>query len=262
VLVEQFRPGVMERLGLGFEALHAINPRLVYCSITGYGQSGPRAEEAGHDLNYIGNTGLLALNPGPPDRPVVPPALIADIGGGTLPAVINILLGLRQLTRLGRQPCRAGRRHVHVRGALASVRPPGRFGMGGAGSRAARRAISYPTRDGGSVCCAALEQVLACIYASDRACPGSSTTAAIRRQARLRSRHHRRQDRRPMAAGARRRHCCVTIWRAWRRRLAIHVSSREDCSPTVAGIDYAALPCRSINVSRQAGTVRAVRSWR
>ena len=65
VLVEQFRPGVMARLGLGYEAVRAINPRLVYCSITGYGQTGPRADEAGHDLNYIGNTGLLALNPGP-----------------------------------------------------------------------------------------------------------------------------------------------------------------------------------------------------
>jgi alpha-methylacyl-CoA racemase len=60
VLVEQFRPGVMERLGLSYDALRAINPRLLYCSITGYGQSGPRSGEAGHDLNYIGNTGLLA----------------------------------------------------------------------------------------------------------------------------------------------------------------------------------------------------------
>src|SRR5712672_4275936 len=94
ILVEQFRPGVMDRLGLGFEAVRAINPRIVYCSISGFGQSGPRAEEAGHDLNYIGNTGLLALNPG--TSPTVPPALVADIGGGSFPAVLNILLGLRQ----------------------------------------------------------------------------------------------------------------------------------------------------------------------
>ena len=64
MLVEQFRPGVMERLGLGYDAVRAINPRLVYCSITGYGQSGPRAGEAGHDLNYIGKTGLLGAQPG------------------------------------------------------------------------------------------------------------------------------------------------------------------------------------------------------
>ena len=96
ILVEQFRPGVMARLGLGYEAVKALNPKLIYCSITGYGQSGPRADEAGHDLNYIGYTGLLALNPGPVDKPVVPPALIADIGGGTFPAVINILLALNE----------------------------------------------------------------------------------------------------------------------------------------------------------------------
>src|ERR1044071_8196940 len=101
ILVEQFRPGVMERLGLGYATVQRANPRIVYCSITGYGQSGPRAGEAGHDLNYIGNTGLLALNPGPAASPVVPPALVADIAGGTLPAVMNILLALRQRDRTG-----------------------------------------------------------------------------------------------------------------------------------------------------------------
>src|SRR5262249_41987713 len=101
VLVEQFRPGVMGRLGLSYDDVRRINPRLVYCSITGYGQDGPRAGEAGHDLNYIGNTGLLALQPRPLERPVVPPALVADIGGGTFPAVINILLGLRQRDATG-----------------------------------------------------------------------------------------------------------------------------------------------------------------
>ena len=65
ILVEQFRPSVLQRLGLGYDAVSAINPRLIYCSISGYGQTGPRAQEAGHDLNYIGNTGLLALQPGP-----------------------------------------------------------------------------------------------------------------------------------------------------------------------------------------------------
>src|SRR5437868_1297849 len=94
VLVEQFRPGVMERLGLGFEAVQKRNPKIVYCSITGYGQEGPRRNEAGHDINYIGTTGLLSLSPGSMDRPTVPPALIADIGGGSFPAVINILLAL------------------------------------------------------------------------------------------------------------------------------------------------------------------------
>jgi crotonobetainyl-CoA:carnitine CoA-transferase CaiB-like acyl-CoA transferase len=94
VLVEQFRPGVMERLGFGYDAVKKRNLKLIYCSITGYGQRGPRRDEAGHDINYIGATGLLSLSPGPSDRPTVPPALIADIGGGTFPAVINILLAL------------------------------------------------------------------------------------------------------------------------------------------------------------------------
>ena len=88
ILVEQFRPGITEKLGFGYDAARAINPRLIYCSITGYGQTGPRATEAGHDLNYIGNTGLLSLQPGPPDRPVVPPALIADIAGRFEPALL------------------------------------------------------------------------------------------------------------------------------------------------------------------------------
>ncbi|MGE0845567.1 MAG: CaiB/BaiF CoA transferase family protein [Flavobacteriaceae bacterium] len=101
VLIEQFRPGVMERLGLGYEALREINPRLVYCSITGYGQEGPRAAEAGHDLNYVGNTGVLAQSYGHGRDLVVPPALVADIGGGTLPAVINILLALFGRERSG-----------------------------------------------------------------------------------------------------------------------------------------------------------------
>ena len=94
VLVEQFRPGVMDRLGLGFEHLSALNPRLVYCAITGYGQDGPKAQVAAHDLNYMADSGLLSLAADAAGAPVVPPALIADIGGGAYPAVINILLGL------------------------------------------------------------------------------------------------------------------------------------------------------------------------
>lgn len=94
VLVEQFRPGVMDRLGLGFEAVRAINPGIIYCSITGYGQTGPHRHVAGHDLNYIAETGLLALSHGNAAQPVLPPALIADIAGGAYPAVINILLAL------------------------------------------------------------------------------------------------------------------------------------------------------------------------
>jgi len=94
VLVEQFRPGVMDRLGLGYEAVREINPGLIYCSITGYGQTGPKASAAGHDLNYIGDAGILSLSRGPDDQPTMPFGLVADIGGGTYPAVMNILLAL------------------------------------------------------------------------------------------------------------------------------------------------------------------------
>ena len=102
IVVEQFRPGVMDRLGLGYAALDKINPRIIFCAITGYGQHGPRAGVAAHDLNYIAEAGLLALAAGADGAPVPPPALIADIGGGTYPAVINILLALRSRDRTGK----------------------------------------------------------------------------------------------------------------------------------------------------------------
>jgi alpha-methylacyl-CoA racemase len=102
VLVEQFRPGVMARLGLDYARLSAINPRLVYCSITGYGQTGPKRDVAAHDVNYIAESGLLSLSMGSPSHPVLPPALIADIAGGSYPAVMNILLALRERDRSGR----------------------------------------------------------------------------------------------------------------------------------------------------------------
>jgi alpha-methylacyl-CoA racemase len=102
VLIEQFRPGVMERLGLDYATLVASNPRLIYCSITGYGQSGPKAQVAAHDLNYLAETGLLHLAAGGDGAPVVPPALIADIAGGSYPAALNILLALRARDATGR----------------------------------------------------------------------------------------------------------------------------------------------------------------
>jgi crotonobetainyl-CoA:carnitine CoA-transferase CaiB-like acyl-CoA transferase len=95
VLVEQFRPGVMERLGLGYEVVSEANPRLVYCSITGYGQNGANAQRAAHDLNYMAESGLLDLVRDDSGNPPLPPVLAADIAGGAYPAVINIMLALR-----------------------------------------------------------------------------------------------------------------------------------------------------------------------
>jgi alpha-methylacyl-CoA racemase len=94
VLIEQFRPGVMERLGLSYAAVRAINDQIIYCSITGFGQCGPRHGMAGHDLNYLALTGLLSLAADKNGAPSIPPALIADIAAGSYPAVVNILLAL------------------------------------------------------------------------------------------------------------------------------------------------------------------------
>ncbi|MEP9365845.1 CaiB/BaiF CoA-transferase family protein [Xanthobacter sp. VNH20] len=102
VLIEQFRPGVMNRLGLGYEAVRRMNSSLVYCSITGWGQNGPKADIAAHDLNYMAETGVLGLSVGADGAPVLPPVLAADVAGGTYPAVINILLALKQRDQSGR----------------------------------------------------------------------------------------------------------------------------------------------------------------
>ncbi|WP_459617008.1 CaiB/BaiF CoA transferase family protein [Bordetella sp. 2513F-2] len=96
VVVEQFRPGVMARLGLDYETLSRINPRLIYCSITTYGQYGPKALRASHDLNFQAETGMLALSADANGAPVVPPTLTGDLAAGAYPAVVNILLALRQ----------------------------------------------------------------------------------------------------------------------------------------------------------------------
>jgi len=101
VLVEGNRPGVMDRLQLGWDVLHARNPRLVMCSITGYGQNGPFAARAGHDLNYMATAGALGLN-GPRDGMPVPLSVqVADIGGGGLQPAVAILGALVGVQRGG-----------------------------------------------------------------------------------------------------------------------------------------------------------------
>jgi crotonobetainyl-CoA:carnitine CoA-transferase CaiB-like acyl-CoA transferase len=103
VLIESFRPGVMDRLGVGYEALRQENPALIYCAITGFGQTGPMAQRAGHDLNYLAVSGLLSTG-GDGDRVVPPGFQAADIAGGSLYGVIGVLAALydRQRTGLGR----------------------------------------------------------------------------------------------------------------------------------------------------------------
>jgi len=100
-LLEGFRPGVMERLGLGPDVVLGQNPRLVYGRMTGWGQAGPLAHTAGHDLNYIAPTGALAAI-GPRDRPVPPLNLVGDYGGGALYLVSGVLAALLSAARTGR----------------------------------------------------------------------------------------------------------------------------------------------------------------
>ncbi len=94
VVLESFRPGVLERLGLGYEQLKEANPRIIYCAISGYGQEGPARLRAGHDLNYAGYSGLLDYNRGPNGEPAMPPTQIGDLAGGSYMAVIGILTAL------------------------------------------------------------------------------------------------------------------------------------------------------------------------
>ncbi len=101
VLLESFRPGVLDRLGVGWETLRAQNPRLVYCAITGYGQDGPNRDRSGHDMNYLGLNGLLGLTGEPDGQPVQAAGQIADLGGGALMAVVGVLVALRERERSG-----------------------------------------------------------------------------------------------------------------------------------------------------------------
>ncbi|HKS17624.1 MAG TPA: CaiB/BaiF CoA-transferase family protein [Bradyrhizobium sp.] len=99
-LIEGFRPGVMERLGLGPDVVMARNPRLVYGRMTGWGQDGPLAHAAGHDINYISVTGALAAI-GPKQKPVPPLNLVGDFGGGSLYLVVGVLAALLEAVKSG-----------------------------------------------------------------------------------------------------------------------------------------------------------------
>jgi alpha-methylacyl-CoA racemase len=102
VLVESFRPGVLEKLGVGFDVLSQANPALVYCPITGYGQDGPNRDRAGHDMNYLGLNGILGLTGEAGGPPIQSGAQIADLGGGGLMAAVGILAALQEARRSGK----------------------------------------------------------------------------------------------------------------------------------------------------------------
>ncbi|TAK47867.1 MAG: CoA transferase [Xanthobacteraceae bacterium] len=163
VLIEQFRPGVMERLGFGWGRLRALNPRLIYCSITGYGSKSPRRDVAGHDLNYAALTGVLDGGRGGDGVPALPPVLAADIAGGAYPAVMNILLTLRQRDATGAgchlDIAMADNMFTFAYGGLADGFATGHWPRPGAEllSGGSPRYQIYPTADGRFLAAAPIE---------------------------------------------------------------------------------------------------------
>ena len=101
IVIEQFRPGVMERLGLDYAALKKINPRLIYCSITGYGQNGPLRDRAGHDINYLARSGIISYSGRKNTVPALMGVQIADLSSGAQNAIIGILAALHHRTVSG-----------------------------------------------------------------------------------------------------------------------------------------------------------------
>jgi crotonobetainyl-CoA:carnitine CoA-transferase CaiB-like acyl-CoA transferase len=166
VLVESFRPGVMDKLGCGFETLAKENPRLIYCAITGYGQTGPDRLKAGHDLNYIARAGVLGYGGSRESGPATPGVQIGDVGGGSLFGVVGILAAVYERQRTGKG------RLVDIsmtEGAMAflHLHLGARLAMGKEGVPLARGSESlnggyacygtYPTQDGKYLAVGALE---------------------------------------------------------------------------------------------------------
>ena len=102
ILVEQFRPGVMAKLGLDYETLRGVNPRLIYCSLTGYGQTGPLSPRAGHDINYMSRSGVMASAGRKATGPVLTNMQVADVAVGSMNSVVGILAAVHHRDVTGR----------------------------------------------------------------------------------------------------------------------------------------------------------------
>lgn len=162
VIVESFRPGTVDRLGIGYEAVKAVNPRVVYCSISGFGQDGPDRDRAGHDLDFLARSGILGLCGRPGDVPAIPPVQVADLSSAIY-AAAGILAHLRESERTGEG------RYLDI-GMLDSavswmVMPVAEYSAGERGGRGRLPLTGkhpcynvYRTRDGREVCLAALER--------------------------------------------------------------------------------------------------------
>jgi crotonobetainyl-CoA:carnitine CoA-transferase CaiB-like acyl-CoA transferase len=162
ILVESFRTGVLAAMGLDEATLQAENPRLIFCSLTGYGQTGPDARRAGHDINFLARAGLLSQSGPVGGTPVNPFVQVADVAGGSLPGVIGILAALRERDQTGRgrrldlslTRSVAGMGVLALAHAAAGHVEPGGMGML-TGALPCYRC--YPTGDGGALALGALE---------------------------------------------------------------------------------------------------------
>ncbi|MCA3131427.1 MAG: CoA transferase [Rhodocyclaceae bacterium] len=163
VVIESFRPGVVDRLGVGYEAVRAVNPAIVYCAISGYGQTGPYRERAGHDLNYNSYAGFTDQTAMPGGEPAIPNLQVADILGGALVPAMGILAALveAQRTGQGRYIDVAMTEGVlaHNLQALSAVATQGRARPAGEDLLSGREACYqvYRTRDGRHMAVGALE---------------------------------------------------------------------------------------------------------
>jgi crotonobetainyl-CoA:carnitine CoA-transferase CaiB-like acyl-CoA transferase len=165
ILIESFRPGVMDRLGLSYQTLQSRNPGLIYCAISGYGQTGPDRLKAGHDLNYIARAGVLGYGGEQGGAPAMPGVQIADVGGGSLFALVGILAALQERHRTG-----AGRfvdvsmtegalafLHMHLAAAMVA-HPENPLARGGQPLNGGYACYNiYPTSDGRHLSVGALE---------------------------------------------------------------------------------------------------------
>ncbi|HBQ29143.1 hypothetical protein DK28_0213715 [Peptococcaceae bacterium SCADC1_2_3] len=102
IIIEGYRPGIAKRFKIDYETLKEINPGIIYCSLSGYGKDGPYAQKAGHDINYISYGGVLGMTARPGEKPVIPAINIADTLGGTMMALVGILLALQARQRTGK----------------------------------------------------------------------------------------------------------------------------------------------------------------
>ncbi len=168
VIVESFRPGTVDRLGIGYQVVKSVNPRIVYCSISGFGQDGPDRDRAGHDLDFIARSGLLGLCGRPGTVPAIPPVQIADLSSAMY-AAAGILAYLREAERTGEG------RALDI-GMLDSamswmVMPAAEYSAGERGGRGRLPLTGkhpcynvYRTRDGRDVSLAALESKFWCAF--------------------------------------------------------------------------------------------------